>query len=140
MAEQHPEQPEQVDLSPGAPVTPTESLDAGSRRVLWWVLAVVLVVHLVGLYAPGSAVGVPEPIYVDKVIHAAMFGLPVYLLGRLTGRKWLWAAVFAVHAALSEVIQYYFIPGRDGDIFDLTADLAGIAIALIALRLHRTAE
>jgi hypothetical protein len=108
------------------------------RSALWWLLAVLIVVQLVGLYTPGTP-GLPEPPYVDKVIHAAMFGLPVYVLGVLTGRRWLWAGVFVAHAALSEMIQYYFIPHRDGDILDFTADVAGIAIALLALQWHRTA-
>ncbi|MBN9103482.1 MAG: VanZ family protein [Propionibacteriaceae bacterium] len=139
MPEQHPDSPDEIDLSPGVPVSPAEPLPTGDRRALWWFLAVVLVVQAVGLFSPGNA-SVPEPLYVDKVIHATMFGLPVYLLGRLTGRKWLWAGVFVVYAALSEIIQYAFVPGRDGDIFDFTADVVGIAIALLALRWHRTAE
>lgn len=138
MPEQHQDSPDDVDLSPGAPVTPAEPLASGDRRALWWFLAVVLVVQAFGLFSPGTP-GVPEPLYVDKVIHATMFGLPVYLLGRLTRRKWLWAGVFVVYAGLSEVIQYAFVPGRDGDIFDFTADVAGIAVALLALRWHRTA-
>ena len=138
LPDQQPDGTEDVDLSPGAQQTPAEPLDGGSRRALWWVLGVLIVVQLVGLYSPGTP-GVPEPIYVDKVVHAAMFGLPVYVLGRLTARKWLWAGVFVVHAALSEMIQYAFIPGRDGDIFDFTADVVGIGIALLALRWHRTA-
>jgi VanZ family protein len=138
LPEQQPQSPDEVDLSPGASVTPGEPLGSGARKAMWWFLAVLIVVQLVGLYMPGNA-SVPEPIYVDKVIHATMFGLPVYVIGRLTSRKWLWAGVFAVHAGLSEYIQYAFVPGRDGDVFDFTADVIGIAIALLALRWRRTA-
>jgi VanZ family protein len=138
LPEQHGDRPDEVDLSPGATVTPADSLDPRARRALWWVLGVVLVAQAIGLFSPGNA-AVPEPPYVDKVVHATMFGLPVYLLGRLTPRKWLWAAVFVGYAALSEVIQYAFVPGRDGDVLDFTADVVGIAIALLALRWHRTA-
>jgi len=130
--------PEDVDLSPGATMSPAEPLERGDRRALWWVLGVLIVVQLVGLYSPGTP-GVPEPIYVDKVVHAAMFGLPLYVLGRLTTRRWLWAGVFVAHAALSEIVQYAFIPGRDGDVFDFTADVVGIGIALLALHWSRKA-
>lgn len=133
-----PSDPHEVDLSPGATVAPAESLSGRDRTALWWVLAVVLVGQAIGLFSPGNA-ALPEPLYVDKVIHAAMFGLPVYLLGRLTRHRWLWAWVFVVYAALSEIIQFYLVPGRDGDVFDFTADVVGIAIALLALRWHRTA-
>lgn len=138
MPEQHSGTPDELDLGPGVPVTPAEPLGPGSRRVLWGVLGVLLALQLVGLYSSGTP-GLPEPPYVDKVIHAAMFGLPLYVLGRLTSRHWLWAGIFVVHAAVSEVIQYAFIPGRDGDVLDFAADVTGIAIALVALRRHRTA-
>jgi len=137
LPDQQPDSTDDVDLSPGGTLTPAEPLERGDRTALWWVLAVLVVFQLVALYTPGTS-GVPEPMYVDKVVHAAMFGLPVYVLGRLTSRKWLWAGVFVVHAGLSEIIQYSFIPGRDGDIFDFTADVVGIGIALLALRWRRT--
>ena len=138
MPEQHPESPDQVDLSPGAPVTPAGPLAAADRKALWWVLGLLLVVQLVALYSPGT-VGVSGPPYTDKVVHLAIFGLPLYVLGRLTPRRWLWAGVFAVHAGVSEVVQYWFVPGRNGDVLDFAANLVGIGIALLALRWHRTA-
>jgi VanZ family protein len=113
-------------------VEPAERLDPPTRRVLWWLVAPVLIIQLVALYSPGNS-GVPEPLYVDKVVHAALFGVPTWLLGRLTRRPWLIAGIFAVHAVFSEVAQYLWVPGRDGDIFDATADLVGITAALIWL-------
>lgn len=138
MPEQEPETPPEVDLSPGVPVTPDQSLPAGEKKALWWVLGALIVVQLVGLYSPGTS-GIPAPTHVDKVVHAAMFGVPLYVLGRLSRRTWLWAAIFLVHAGLSEIIQYSLVPGRNGDILDFTADVVGIAIALLALRWRRTA-
>ena len=63
-----------------------------------------------------------------------LFAAPVYLLGRLTGRVGLVAALFAVHAVASELIQWRFIPYRDGDPWDLVADLVGIGLAVLVLR------
>jgi VanZ family protein len=105
---------------------------AGARKLLWWLVAPVLAVHLVALYSPGSA-ALPEPPYVDKLVHAALFGVPTWLLGRLTKRVWLVAAIFAVHAVISEVVQGLWIPRRDGDVLDAAADLVGIAIAVVVL-------
>ena len=111
------------------------------RTILWWLTVAVLVVHVVGIYLPGSPDGsieLPTLPGVDKLIHAALFGLPVYLLGVLTNRIWLWAGLFAVMAGASEVIQWRFIPYRDGDFWDAVADLAGIAIAVLLLLRRRS--
>ena len=99
----------------------------------WWVAAIAAVlVQLVGLYAPGSPGGEQLiPITgADKVIHALMFAAPTYLLASLTGRRWLVATVFALHAPVSELVQWRFVPYRDGDVWDLVADLVGIGVAL----------
>ncbi len=53
-----------------------------------------------------------------RSVHVLLFAVPVYLLGRLTGRVGLVAALFAVHAVVSELIQWRFIPYRDGDPWD----------------------
>lgn len=102
----------------------------------WWVAAIVAVlVQLVAVYWPGSPGG--EQLLTitgsDKVIHALIFGIPTYLLAALTGRQWLFGAIFAVHAPISELVQWRFLPYRDGDVWDMTADLVGIAIALLVL-------
>lgn len=130
MADAEPEKP--VDLTPGADVRPDVHLDPPTRKALWWLVAPVLLVHLVALYMPGNS-SIPEPLYVDKLVHAALFGVPTWLLGRLTKRPWLIASIFAVHAVFSEVAQLLWVPGRDGDVFDALADLVGITIALVWL-------
>lgn len=103
-------------------------------RLLWGLSGTAVLVHLLALYLPGS----PEPTFdipgVDKVVHVLLFGVPVWLLGRLTGRVWLVAVVFVAHAVVSELVQHWFIPDRSGDPFDLLADLAGIGVAVWLLR------
>jgi len=118
-----------IDETPGGTVLPAERVDSATRKALWWLVAPVLAGHLLALYLPGTS-GAPEPRYVDKVVHAALFGVPVWLLGRLIGRIWLLGAVFAVHAVVSELVQLWWVPGRDGDVFDAAADLLGISIAV----------
>jgi hypothetical protein len=100
----------------------------------WWVAAIAAVVlQLFAVYWPGSPGGeaVLTVTGADKVIHALIFGLPTYLLASLTGRRWLVATVFALHAPISELIQWRFLPYRDGDVWDMTADLVGIVVALV---------
>lgn len=130
MADAEPEDP--VDFTPGGEVRPEVHLDPPTRRALWWLVAPVLLVHLVALYLPGNP-SIPEPLFVDKLVHAALFGVPTWLLGRLTERPWVVASIFAVHAVFSEVAQLLWVPGRDGDVFDALADLVGITIALVWL-------
>jgi len=100
----------------------------------WWAAAIgAVLVQLVAVYWPGSPGG--EQLLTvtgaDKVVHALIFGVPTYLLVSLTGRRWLFGAIFAVHAPISELVQWRFLPYRDGDVWDCVADLAGIAIALL---------
>lgn len=104
------------------------------RRLLLVLSGLALAVHLLALYLPGS----PEPSFdlpgADKVVHVLLFAVPVWLLGRLTGRVWLVAGLFAAHAVLSELIQSWFIPYRSEDPLDLLTDLIGIGIAVWLLR------
>lgn len=106
------------------------------RRLLTTLAALAIVVHLLALYLPGS----PEPTFdvsgADKAVHVLLFAVPVWLLGRLTGRIWLVAGVFAGHAVVSELVQLWFVPYRSGDPLDLLADLVGIgaAVALLTRR------
>lgn len=115
--------------------------EAGRRdtRPGWLPLAACLavVVHLVCLYLPGSSDGALELPWLpgaDKVVHLLLFAVPVYLLGRWSGRVVLVAGLFAVHAVASELVQWYFVPYRDGDVLDVLADLVGIGLAVWALR------
>ncbi|MCW5952773.1 MAG: hypothetical protein KIT69_11005 [Propionibacteriaceae bacterium] len=113
--------------------------EAGHRRrqFLWALSGLAVAVHLVALYLPGA----PEPGFdlpgADKVVHVLLFAVPVWLLGRLTGRVGLVAAIFAVHAVASELVQHWFLPHRTGDPLDLLADLVGISSALLASRFTR---
>ena len=101
-----------------------------------WLLplaVLVLVVQLLAVYLPGTAYSIEVEIpYVDKLVHLLIFAVPTYLFGRWSGRTWLVAAIFVAHGALSEIVQG-FIPYRDPDVFDFTADAVGVALAVVAL-------
>ena len=94
-------------------------------------------IQLVAVYLPGSPDGgleLPGLPGADKVVHALVFAIPVYLLARLTRRVGLVAGVFALHAVVSELIQWRFVPYRDGDVWDAVANLIGTGLAVLIVR------
>lgn len=108
--------------------------DNRSRR--WAHLAVLaaVVVQLGVLYAP-SSVGPQLFPNVDKLVHCAVFALPVFLalLARLPLVPVV--AVAAAHAPVSELIQWTLLPNRSGDPWDVVADLVGVALGVGAAHL-----
>lgn len=96
--------------------------------------AAALVVQLVVLYWPGpvDAGGVPG---LDKVAHAAVFAAAA-LTGRRAGVPLaLLVGGLVLHAVVSEVLQGTLLDARSADPWDAVADLAGIAIGLVASHL-----
>lgn len=115
---------------------PEEGAQRPSRRAGLRALAIVfLIVQLVTVYLPGTPDGGLELPWLpgaDKVVHGLIFAIPVYLFARLSGRVGLVAGLFAVHAVVSELVQWRFVPYRDGDVWDVVADLLGIGVAALA--------
>lgn len=106
------------------------------RRALWALGGLFLAVQLVAVYLPGTPDGGLELPWLpgaDKIVHFLIFAIPVYLFGRLSGRVGLVAGLFAVHAVVSEFVQWRFIPYRDGDVWDAVTDLLGIGAAALAV-------
>ncbi len=125
-------------------MTATVTGETGSRVTVWaWRIAFVVAValQLYGVYAPqeaGPNVGIPQ---VDKVAHFFLFGA-VAFLGLKVGvpARWLLGALVA-NAIVSELVQHFFLPQRDGDVFDALADIAGVAFgAWLAVRVLRGAR
>jgi VanZ family protein len=116
---------------------PEQDGDRARNRWLTLFAGLALLVHLVALYAPGSPDGALELPWLpgaDKVVHLLIFAVPVYLFGRLTRRVGLVAGAFAVHAVVSELVQWRFVPYRDGDPLDALVDLIGIGLAVLLLK------
>jgi hypothetical protein len=101
-------------------------------RTAWWLFAVAVAVNLVLLFwprAPGNPGGLP----LDKAVHLLSFASVAWSGARAgLAVRWL-AAVLAVHAVTSELIQHTLLPGRSGDPGDVLADLAGVAGVVLAL-------
>ncbi|WP_328997489.1 VanZ family protein [Kribbella sp. NBC_00709] len=115
--------------------------DTKSGLTVWlWRIAFVAAValQLYGVYSPreaGPHVGIPQ---IDKVAHCFLFAA-VAFTGLKVGvpARWLLGAL-AANAIVSELVQHWLLPQRDGDPFDVLADLAGVALgAWIGFRANR---
>ena len=106
-----------------------------SRRtsnLLWrLVFGVAVTVQLAAVYGPPGPQGV-EVGGLDKVVHLAIFFAPA-LAALMIGIRARWAlGILAVHAPVSELIQHFGLSQRDGDVFDVMADLVGVSLGWLA--------
>jgi hypothetical protein len=107
----------------------------------FWPSAIVLAVILYATWLPGSVEpdGIPQIPYIDKLIHAIMFGgfagaimfdyernQRGYLITATILRISLAVAAFSI---VDEVVQGLLPIGRPSDYLDLLADWLGIAVA-----------
>ncbi|MEM7167005.1 MAG: VanZ family protein [Planctomycetota bacterium] len=73
----------------------------------------------------------------DKVIHAGVYAFLVccFAVSQMPyrdARVWLrWAAPVAVAYAISDEVHQSFVPGRNADVADVIADVAGVALASV---------
>ena len=91
------------------------------------------------LFTPGNLVpknGIFEIPHFDKLVHFGMFALLIFLF-RIDSEKQVqnrhsllikFTISAVLFAGLSEVIQYNFIEGRAGSIYDFFADMCGFTI------------
>jgi hypothetical protein len=100
------------------------------RPTVLVLLGLAVAVQLAVLYSPdgGGPLLFPQS---DKVVHVAVFLVPVALAVVAGFRRWLVVAVFAAQAVLSEVVQAVFLPHRSGDVLDAVADLTGVALGVL---------
>ena len=101
--------------------------------MLGWVLLLTLLLTQVWalyLLVPGEG----EPFFPgqDKVGHVLLFGAPFAVALLLRAR--VVAVLIVAHALASEPLQGLLTATRMVDVWDLVADLVGIALALILTR------
>jgi hypothetical protein len=101
-------------------------------KALWLAaLGAAVAVQLITLYSP-EVLGAPQITGLDKVVHLAVFAAPA-LAALLAGLSAPWAlGILAVHAPVSELVQHFALSRRSGDVFDMVADLAGVALGALA--------
>jgi VanZ family protein len=91
-----------------------------------------LLVQFWALYVPRA----PDPgisLPVDKGVHAGLFLLVTWLGVRCGVPRVAMVWFMFLQAAVSELTQLFFLPGRGGDWGDFMANLVGIALALALL-------
>lgn len=77
----------------------------------------------------------------DKVVHFGMFYiLALFIAGKRdkvnTSLAMVILPVMAIaYGGIIEIIQWQFIPMRDGDIIDWGADILGVLLGLISIRM-----
>ena len=127
-----------------AAVAPSRSGSRTARPlVVLFVLTLAVQACLLYLYVPTGPGTALFP-HADKVVHVLLFALPAGVGALSPVGTRIVAAVLALHAPVSEVIQHAFIAGRYGDVWDVVADLlgvgVGIGVAVLIRRRHRRFE
>jgi VanZ family protein len=111
------------------PAAPT----AAGRRALLVLLGLAVAVQLVVLYSPEGG-GPPLFPQSDKVVHVLVFLVPVALAVLAGLPRLVVVAVSAAQAVLSEAVQWLLLPNRSGDVWDVVADLTGVALGVLVGR------
>lgn len=93
-----------------------------------WAGVIFYLSHLPAEELPGWQIP-----YLDKVIHAAEFGILAWLSFKSFRAIWP-AFLFAFLYALSDEFHQFFVPGRFPDIYDLLADTSGIFLVLLFVK------
>ncbi len=101
------------------------------RRAAFWL---ALAVNLAVLYAPSVRPAQPGVPGLDKAVHVGSFAvLTAAGLAAGLAPRWFLPAVLA-HALVSEAVQAAVLPARSGDVADVVADVAGVALGYAASR------
>jgi hypothetical protein len=124
-------------MTSAIPTRPATGTPAG--RMARGIAVAVVVAQLLVLYWPVVTVEGPVS-WTDKVVHALVFAIPTYAVGRAFGAVRLAVVVFAIHAPVSELVQHFFLPGRTGDVWDAVLDLVGVALGAAALMVRAARE
>lgn len=122
---------------PSAPETASTTPRRRIRvRVPFAVLGVAsLAGQAYGLFGIESVPSSMGHLNADKDVHAVLFAVPVALFILAGVRRSVTVALALVLAVASEFIQGAFLPHRSGDPWDVVADAAGIALALLVTAL-----
>ena len=116
----------------GATAPPRGATVSGRRGASVWLAGLAVAAQLLILYWPVVTIEGPVS-WTDKVVHLLVFAVPTYAVGWALGALWLSVVAFALHAPVSELVQYTLLPGRSGDVWDAVLDLAGVGLGALAL-------
>ncbi|PVD49591.1 hypothetical protein DC498_24350 [Terrimonas sp.] len=108
---------------------------------LIWSMAIFILLVIPGRELPEG----PEVPSLDKIIHAFLFGVQVWLWciyykkgGKFSSLPWLFFLIFllsSLYGIAMEYVQKYFVINRAFELGDIIADIVGSAIGwLLAVR------
>lgn len=72
--------------------------------------------------------------HADKVVHLALFALLAFTTRWRFGPVVTGLAAVAAYAVASELVQGALLRERSGDVYDVVADLVGVALGWVAAR------
>jgi len=110
-----------------------------------WTSIIFVIIAVPGNYIPKPH-GIWEMMSPDKIVHLAMFAplsfLSAWGVYRTSGRlklSFIFAAIYGVVYAIStELLQYFVISGRNGNLYDAIADVVGVLLGLLLFyKLHK---
>lgn len=80
----------------------------------------------------------------DKIVHTGVYGLLAALCfislihikkeNLFTGNVYLWTGIITILYGASDEIHQYFVPNRSSELQDWLADIAGVIIMLILIK------
>ena len=106
---------------------PSTQRQRTQKRLSRLAFGVALALQLIAVYSPQGLAGPGIP-GLDKVVHVSIFFAPALAL-LMMGIRARWAlGILALHAPVSELVQHFWLPQRDGDVFDAVADLSGVLL------------
>ena len=105
---------------------------------LLWALIVLIIIAIPGSYIPKTS-GFWELFSPDKIVHLGMFAPLSYLITRAVFRAHnrlklafsIASLIGIVYAIFTELLQYYVVSGRNGNIYDAIADIIGVVLGLL---------
>lgn len=103
------------------------------KTSVWFAIMLFLLFSPASTYPKVKFFNIPHS---DKIVHICMFAMLIFLFqveSRLQNLKFLlfYGILAIAFGAISELIQYAFITGRSGNIYDLLADAAGILCGIL---------
>lgn len=104
-----------------------------------WVAIGWLLIMCILFFLPGSAFPNENwlsKIYFDKVVHIGLFAILIFLWKsafdfKLTHYNLVLLLSALIYGLAIELVQRYFVPNRDFDLYDVVADMAGSVFGLL---------
>jgi VanZ family protein len=89
-------------------------------------------------FIPLDHLKLPKALSLDKIFHLGVYAVLVLLFAfplKPFSREFYWSIGFTIFFGLGiEFVQHYLIPNRTGDVFDVLANLLGVAIGVLLLK------